>query len=404
MKVIRTEQTQIKKNHPMWKVIDTFSFRSKNLYNAGNYIIRQEFINNKNYIKYREMDKLLQKTKEYKELMSQASQCTLQVLDRSWKSFFIAIKDYSKNKGKYLGRPKLPGYKEKEGRFTWFLKNNQTYIEDGYLNFRLKVFNGFKFKTNVTDRLIAVRFVPKGSSYTLEIIYEVEINEELPESKNICSIDLGVNNFATIVNNIGAQPIIINGKGIKSINQLYNKNRAKLQSELMLRHGKHWSKKLDVLTLKRNNRVKNFIHSASKQVIDYCQVLNIDTVVIGLNKTWKQESKMGDKTNQNFIFLPYDMFIKQLEYKCIDNNINFIQIEESYTSGTSFLDDELPIKENYNKSRRIYRGLFKSNNGNYINSDVNGALQIMKKVFPNVNIDGIKGSLIPVILNVVKTA
>jgi putative transposase len=384
-------------------VIDEFCFRSKNLYNCANYIIRQEFINNHNYIKYREIDKLLQKTKEYKLLMSQSSQCLLQVLDRNWKSFYIAIKDWTHHPEKYLGKPNIPKYKKKEGRFTWFLKNNQTYIKDGYLNFRLKVFNGYKFKTNVKGRLISVRFVPKGNVYVMEIITEINISNILNESANICSIDLGVNNFVTMVNNIGLQPIIINGKGIKSINQYYNKRKAEIQSELQKRHKQHWSKKLNTLTLKRWNRIKNIIHHASHFIIDYCNINNIDTLVIGLNKTWKQECSLNDKATQSFTYIPYDILIKQLEYKCKDNNIKLVITNESYTSGTSFLDNEQPIKEYYNKSRRIQRGLFKSNNGQLINSDVNGAFQIMKKVFPNVLTNGIKGCLTPVIINVVKT-
>ena len=77
-----------------------------------------------------------------------------------------------------------------------------------------------------------------------------------------------------------------------------------------------------------------------------------------------------------------------------------IKTEESYTSGTSFLDNELPIKENYNKNRRVYRGLFVSNTGIKINADVNGAYQIMKKAFPNVFSDGIEGvGLHPTIIN-----
>ena len=406
MLVTRTEQTQIRRNHPMWKIIDTFCFRSKNLYNSANYILRQEFINNNNnFIKYYDMDKMLHHTEEYKLLMSQSSQCTLQVLERCWKSFFVTIKDWSKNPTKYLGKPKIPNYKKKDGRFTWFLKNNQTYIKDNRLYFRLKVFDGYSFKTNIKGRLISVRFVPKGSTYVLEIVYEKEIqNLIIDESKNICSIDLGVNNFATIVNNIGVNPIIINGKGIKSINQYWNKRKAKLQSELKMRNSRDWSKQLDTITLKRNNKIKNFIHHASKNVIEYCNTLNIDTLVIGLNKTWKQECKMSSKVNQNFVFLPYDIFINQLQYKCQDNNIKLIITEEGYTSGTSFLDNELPCKENYDKSRRIVRGLFKSNNDILINSDINGALQIMKKVFPNAFADGIKGCLTPIVLNVVKIA
>jgi len=398
------DQQQININHPLYKVIDQFCFYSKNLYNAANYIIRQEFINNKKYIKYYDMDKQLQQTPEYKQLMSQASQCTLQVLDRNWKSFFEATKDYKQHPEKYLGRPKLPKYKKKDGRFTWFLKNNQTYIMDGRLYFRLKAMNGYSFKTNVLGRLISVRFVPKGSIYVMEIVYECEADVDFKEPHNIAGIDLGVNNFVTMTNNIGLQPIIINGKGIKSINQHFNKQRAKLQSEVEKRNHKHWSNKLDNLTLKRNNKIKNFIHHASTYIVKYCKVNDIDTLVCGLNKTWKQECKLSKIPSQNFHFIPYDMLIKQLEYKCQENGINFFMTDESYTSGTSFLDNELPIKQNYNKKRRIKRGLFKSNTGKLINSDVNSSLQIIRKVFPDAFSYGIQGCLTPTVINIVKTA
>lgn len=402
MIVNRVEQHQINKNHPLYKTVDTFCYRSKNLYNAANYIIRQEFIKNNRYIKYRDLEKSLQQTKEYKELMSQASQCTLQVLDRSWKSYFAATKDYEKNPHKYLGKPRIPKYKKKDGRFTWFLKNNQTFIKDGGLHFKLKATGGYTFKTGAKGRLISVRFVPKGNVYIMEIVCEVDVPDCKHESKNIAGIDLGVNNFVTMTNNIGLDPIIINGKGVKSINQYYNKGKANIQSELKIRHDKDWSNKLDYLTLKRFNRVKNFIHHVSKFIVNYCCTNDIDTIVIGLNKTWKQECKMNDKSTQNFIYLPYNMLLKQLQYKCQDNSINLIVTEEAYTSGTSFLDNEEPTGANYKKERRIYRGLFQSNKGDLINSDVNGSLQIMKKVFPNAFANGIEGSLTPVVINVVK--
>lgn len=403
MKVNRVEQHQIHKDHPLYKVIDDFCFKSKNLYNAANYIIRQEFIANGKYIKYSDMDKMMQKTDEYKLLMSQASQCTLQVLDRAWKSFFVTIKGWSKNKEKYLGRHKLPNYKDKNGRFTWFLKNNQTFIKDKYLNFQLKAMKSYKFKTNAKGRLISVRFVPRGTIYVMEIVYEIEIPETKTEieSKNIVSIDLGINNFVTITNNIGLQPIIINGKGVKSINQYYNKKLAEMKSDLKKRHNKDWSNKIDKLNQKRFNRVKNFMHNTSRYIIDYCKENSIDTIVIGINREWKQESKMSKKVNQNFISIPYDMLINQLKYKCQDNSIKLIETEESYTSGTSFIDKEEPINDNYNKSRRVHRGLFKSNAGRLINSDVNGSYQIMKKVFSELQYE-IEGRLTPTIINVVK--
>ena len=110
---------------------------------------------------------------------------------------------------------------------------------------------------------------------------------------------------------------------------------------------------------------------------------------------------MSKKSNQNFIMIPYQILLQQLKYKCENVGINYIEQEESYTSGTSFLDEENSIKENYNKNRRIQRGLFKSNSGLLINSDVNGSFQIMKKVFPNaISRYGIEGVLTPIVINV----
>ena len=396
---LRTEQHQINKSHPYFKLIDTYCFRSKNLYNYANYIIRQEFINNGNLIKYREMDKMLNKTEPYKELMSQASQCTLQVLDKNWKSYFVAIKDWKVNPHKYLGMPKLPNYKKKDGRFPWFLKNNQTYIKDGYLKFRMKIFQGYGFKTKITGRLIAVRFIPKGSCYVLEIIYEKEIPEIEETNNNVLGIDLGVNNFVTMVNNIGERPIIINGRIIKSYNQWWNKRRAKKMSDLTKRNKKFWCNELDVITRKRENKINNYLHHVSRFIINYCHYNNIDTIIIGKIDTWKQNSPLRNETNQTFIFIPYEKLIYMLKYKAKDYKIKIIENEESYTSGTSFLDDELPVKENYDKSRRIFRGLFQANDGRIINSDVNGALQIVRKVVPNAFADGIVGSLVPIVIN-----
>ena len=142
------------------------------------------------------------------------------------------------------------------------------------------------------------------------------------------------------------------------------------------------------------------MHCASKYIVDYCIKYDIGTIVIGKNDKWKQNSEMNKVTNQNFVYIPYETFINKLEYKCESIGINLIKTEESYTSGTSFLDNELPIKENYDKSRRIKRGLFKSNNGEYINADVNGAFQIMRKVFSNVTTNEIVGAYShPVIIN-----
>lgn len=96
----------------------------------------------------------------------------------------------------------------------------------------------------------------------------------------------------------------------------------------------------------------------------------------------KQESHIGRKNNQNFVQIPFARFIEMIQYKASECGIAVILTEESYTSGTSFIDNELPEKGNYDKSRRIKRGLLKSKNGILINADLNGAYQIMKKVVP----------------------
>ena len=378
--VQRVEQHVIKHGGVLWHEVDRNCFFSKNLYNYANYTIRQKFINDGRWIRYAEMDKMLQRSEPYKELMSQPSQQTLKVLDKTWKSFFVSIKDWKKNPSKYLGMPKLPKYLPKDGRFPWYIKNNSCRIRDGRLEFVIKRLHGVTFQTKSPGRLLGVRFIPRGSCYVMEIIKEVEIPDftERPISR-IAGIDLGINNFATISNNIGAQPIIINGKWLKSVNQFYNKRRAKMQSDLKRRSGKNKSRALEELTFKRFCRIKSFMHAASRKTVNYCLEHDIDTLVCGLNSGGKQEVNTGKRNNQKFYFIPYDMFIRQLEYKCQENEIRFITTEESYTSGTSFLDGEQPTEALYNKSRRIHRGLFESKNG-LINADVNGSLQIIKKV------------------------
>lgn len=375
-------------------------FKSKKLYNYSNYLLRNYFFETGEYIKYTDMNYYMKDKQEYKDCMSQPANCTLRILDKNWKSFFVAIKDWKKNKNKYLGIPKPPKYLKKNGRYNWMIPNNSCYVEGNELKFRIRKMQDYKWYTNNLGRLIQVRFVPKGTCYVMEIIYEVEVEESNEYISNkIVAIDLGVNNFVTMTNNIGKQPIIINGRGLKSINQFYNKRLAKEKSRLMKVNNAHYSHKLENISFKRYRRIKNFMHNSSSYIIKYCIENDIDTIVAGLNKKWKQESKMNDVNNQKFIQIPYDMFIKQLEYKCIDNKIKFVITEESYTSGTSFIDNELPIKDNYNKKRRIKRGMFKSDNGRLINSDVNGSYQILRKVFPEFQY-GIEVYLTPVLVNV----
>ena len=399
MKVQRAERIIIKKDHPKFQLIDEMCFNSKNLYNEANYAIRQEFIENNNYISYYDMNKEFKTHENYKLCMSQPANCTLRLLDKNWKSYFASIKDWKKNHSKYLGMPKLPKYLPKDGRFNWMIPNNSCVYDydNGEVYFRIKKLQGYHWKSRCLGRLIQVIFVPNGTCYAMEICYEIEVPDCLKDSSRIAAIDIGVDNLITMSNNIGVSPIIVNGKILKSINQQYNKEKAKIQSDLMKRNGQSWSKKLDNLTFKRLQRIKNYMHNASALVIKWCVEHNIDTLVVGKNDTWKQEKKHM----QNFTSIPYEMLLQQLQYKCENAGIKYIETNEAYTSGTSYLDNEAPTKENYNKERRVQRGLFQAKD-TLINADVNGSLQIMRKVFPDSYTGyGIEVNLTPTIINAV---
>lgn len=380
----------------MFEVVDRYCFYSKNVYNEANYILRQEFVKNNRILGAYDIQKLMQNMDCYKECGSQAAQKTIQMLDKAWKSFLVSIKDYSKNPIKYLGKPKIPKYLKKDGRQVFSLKNIQCTLKDGLFRISFKPFKGYTVRTHAKGRLIQCRFVPKGLYYVNEIVYEIEVPDIPKNSDRIVAIDIGINNFITMVNNISENPIAVKGGIIKSINQFYNKQKANIQSELKKVNDKDWSKKLQKLTNRRYEMIKYQMHCISKYVVDWCVLYGIDTLVVGHNNEWKQK-KQG---MQNFTYIPYELFIKILSYKCENNGIRFIENEESYTSGTSFLDNEDPIKENYRKERRVYRGLFIADCGKKINADVNGAYQIMKKVFPKIFINGIEGAgLHPTIIN-----
>ena len=250
----RIEKHIINKNHPMYEACDLLCFQSKNMYNLCNYTIRQAFIKDGVVKKYGDLNKELKYTDAFKELGSNSAQMVTKILCKNWKSFLVAVADYTKHPDKYFAKPKIPKYLKKDGRFVCTLTNWQTQIHDGYLYFafkRLKPFNNM-FRTKVTGYHLSTRIVPKGGCYVLEIVYRKEPIQLNLDRNRIVSIDLGVNNFVTMVNNIGKQPIVINGKGIKSYNQYWNKEISKYRSIAKKINNLDWTKHLQRITNKRN--------------------------------------------------------------------------------------------------------------------------------------------------------
>ena len=390
----RVEKHNIKQNNTYYHMLDEFCFMSKNLYNFANYQIRQSFISEKRkFIGYCEMDKLLKTDGmnfDYRNMPSaDSSQQCLRLLEKNWKSFFVSMKDWSKNKDKYTGKPKLPSYIDKSGRNLFILTNNSCKVKDGVIRFP-KTFKGFTLKTKV-DNVQQVRILPRNGFITIEVVYKAKVATLLTDNGRYLGIDIGLDNLATISNNFGNKPFIIAGKHIKSINQYYNKKLSRQRKIAKRMNDSNWTKEMNKLTIKRNNMIDDKLHKASKSVIDYALSCEANTIVIGNNKDWKRDSTMSKKVNQKFIGIPHQRLIQMIQYKAEDVGINVVLTEESYTSGTSFLDNEMPNKQNYNKSRRVHRGLFVSSDGKKINADVNGSLQIIKKVFPNAFSNGIEG-------------
>ena len=407
----QVEKHVIKKSHPYYDMFCEYTHLAKNLYNHANYLVRNEFAETGNWLRYSKLDKLLREDLEFPDYRNmptaQSAQQVLRLLETNWKSFFNSIKDWSKNKDKYSEQPRLPKYKPKDGKLVLIITNQEVKQKEDLLHFP-KTFCGFAVKPRCVtidnfEKINQVRIVPTNQTFCLEIVYSISVEPELrSDNGRYMSIDLGLDNLATVVTNTGLNPIIVNGKGLKANNQYYNKKKAYYQSIAKQMNNQHYTNRLYRLTQKRNLKVEDYLHKVSRYIVDFALEHEIHTIVIGNNKNWKQSSSLGKVTNQAFVSIPHQKLIDKICYKAQLCGIQVILTEESYTSGTSFLDGELPQKEFYNKKRRVKRGLFVSNKGIKINADVNAAFQIMKKVFPNVFTDGIEGVVLhPVRVNIV---
>ena len=409
------EQHIIKKNNKFYKEIDNLSFLSKNLYNKANYIIRQEFIKTSkekqvgliehaNWINYYDLQKQLQKDKDvdYYQLPTKIGQQILKMLDKNWKLFFKSIKNYKSNPDNYKGRPNLPKYKHKTNGRNLLIYTVQA-ISSKELKNNIVHLSGTNIRVRTKQKDIQqVRIIPKLKHYTIEIIYKKEVKDLKLNKNNIAGIDLGVNNLCAITSNVNnIKPVIINGRPLKSINQYYNKKKAKLQSFV----GDKSSNRLIKLTNKRNRKIDNYLHNTSSVIISYLIQNNIGTVVIGKNLLWKTDCNMSKQNNQNFVNIPHARLIKMIEYKTNLVGIKVIITEESYTSKCSFIDNEQLCHHEKYLGRRRHRGLFVSKYKIKINADCNGSGNIIKKAFPNAFADGIKGVVVrPIRINPYKLA
>jgi putative transposase len=381
------EQHVIDKNDPRYSVIDEAAFKSKNLYNAALYEIRQSFIHEGKYLNYNEVQRRMQSHEAYKALPAKVSQQILMVLDRNWKSFFEALEAYNEDPSKFLGRPKLPKYKHKtEGRniLVYTIQAiSKRGLQRGLIQPSMLAIE-VQTKQKGVDQ---VRIVPRKGFYVVEVVYGKEVKQAEVNPAYYAGIDIGMNNLVALTSNKPHfKSIIVNGRPVKSINQFYNKRKAELQSKL---GHTGTTKRMERMTNKRNRRIDHYMHTASKRIVDLLVKEGISVLVIGKNDGWKQEANMGKRTNQNFVQVPHARFIAMLTYKAELVGIRVQVTEESYTSKASLLDlDPLPVRNNGNEKhtfsgKRIKRGLYRAKDGRKINADINGSGNIIRKVAPN---------------------
>lgn len=359
--------------------------------NEAIYNIRQYYFNEGKYLGFIENCRLLKSYQNYKMFNSNMAQQLLKEVDSNFKSFFSLLK--LAKQGEYSFKDcNLPHYLPKDGYTTLIIGDIRPRKNKLILPFSRpfeKKHKRIEFTIPpilLNKKIKQIRIVPKANARFFEIhyIYEADCIQRELNIQQALAIDFGVDNLITAVSNTG-KSFIIDGRKLKSINQWYNKENARLQSIKDKQHlDKKQTNKQIIITNNRNNKINDYISKTARKVIDYCIDNNIGTLIVGYNKDFQRNSKLGKQNNQIFVYIPYGSLRNKLKHLCELNSICYIEQEESYTSKASFWDkDFIPVYGDTGahifSGNRIYRGLYKTATGKTVNADINGALNIMRK-------------------------
>jgi putative transposase len=361
---------------------------------------------------YYDLDKHLKQNKHYKCLFSQVAQQTLMSVCESFKSHFEVMQLW--NQGELEDKPSPPKYRKSGGMsgFTYpaqHLRLNET-IETDLIRLPLGVeigkLEGVKEiyipapKNIHPEKIKEVRIFPRNKCFYVEWVYQREVKQYQLDPSKALSLDHGVKNWLTCVSNQG-DSFIIDGKKPNFWNRTLNREIAK--------HNKgYWSKKLALMTEKRNRRLRDYINKITRTIADYCIDSGIGTVVFGWNEGNKQKSNMGKRNNQNFVQLPTAKLKERLKTVLTEIGINFVEVNEAYTSKASFLDgDPIPKygekPEDWKPSgRRIATKLYRTAKNWLVNADAQAAANILKVAsIPGVKLGEITRGVVtrPVRLN-----
>lgn len=360
---------------------------SNNLYNQALYLFRQALKNENRWLWYADMDKLMKNTPNlegeinYRLLKAQVSQQILKVLDKNIKAYCKAIKDFKTNPAKYKAMPQLPSFRKRSGLFNLYYPNQSAIIKNGKIrlakDLEILIPQWDKYKERIQN-FQQVRILPSGKKLKVEIVYRQEVKDADLDKSKYASIDLGIDNLATMVTDKGS--FLYSGKFLKSYNGNFNRQLAKLQSIKDKQGIKKATKRMQNLYEKRDRYFEGAFHKYSRMIVNHLIENRIGNLVVGYNTGWEQSVNIGKRNNQKFVQIPFARLASYLKYKCRMAGIRFVENEESYTSKCDALAKEEIGKHESYLGKRVKRGLFRSSTGRYINADVNGAVNILRKV------------------------
>lgn len=380
------EKHKIYKSHPAYSKLDHMSRKANNLYNQCVYLAKHSENLSEDL---KNLDKVMKSFPDEHDnyrLFGYAA-CAQQILrlfHQNIRNYFASIKDYKKNPTKYAGMPRFPKFRKSSDRFQVIFTNQAAKLTDKVINIAPRVFENklcIRLRTDAAKKLCQVVFAPRNDYFLVYVIYESDDPVISQNSNKVASIDIGLTNLATVTFSEQYDPILYRSDLVK-INKDFNRLTANYVSILKKTQNKYTSKRRNRLSEKYAGLIDDRLHKISRAIIDDLSHRGVSTLVVGKNTGQKINNKL-----KNFVQVPLFRLIEMIKYKAELAGIKFIQVEESYTSGTSFLDNESPTKEFYNKDRRKFRGLFISNDLKRINVDVNASFQIMKKVYEKFTYD-----------------
>ncbi len=395
--MLLTQTVRLKLNQCEKDNLANLCHLSKNLFNVGLYTVRQYFFQENKYLSYESNYHLCKENENYQLLATDCGQQTLKYVDRCFKAFFKLLS--MKKEGIYQEKINLPRYLPKDGFFPLIIpiRARHDFAKD---NWKFKIPTSRKYTRehgavyltippNLRGhRIKEIRILPKQKGRFLDTAFIYESSEHelinISQEKAI-SIDLGLNNLATVVSSTN-ESFIIDGHWLKSVNQWFNKRRAKLISYKEKQGIEHFTKQEAWLSYRRKNQVNDYLNKAARYIVNFCRSRKMGTIVVGYNPTLKQNTKLGKRNNQNFVQIPIFTLRTKLKSLCERYGLNYVEQEESYTSKASSLDrDEMPVYNADNPVKpkfsgsRVKRGLYRTKNGHLINADCNGSLNIGRK-------------------------